>query len=77
MFLISALIATVIIPFQLPYAVSLLAFLAVIFLVAVGVGVVESGIARFRMSHLFEFVFTMSAAALIILALVAIKVYGG
>ena len=77
MFLISALIATVIIPFQLPYAVSLLAFLAVIFLVAVGVGVVESGIARFRMSHLFEFIFTMSAAALIILALVAIKVYGG
>ncbi len=77
MFLISSLIATVIFPFSLPYFLSYPVFIALLLIISVAIGVVESGIARFRMSHVFEFVFTMSAIALIVLALVSIKVYGG
>ena len=37
----------------------------------------ESSMARFRMTHVFEFIFIMSITALIILALVTYRVYGG
>lgn len=77
MVLISSLIATVLVPFVIPYWSSLLLYLAVLVLIAFVVGTIESSIARLRMSHVFEFVFIMTAIALVILSLVSIKIYGG
>ena len=45
-------------------------------LLAVIIGTVESAISRFRMTHVFEFIFIMTITALLVLALVAYKVYG-
>ena len=77
MVLISSLITTLLIPMGLPYCASLGLYLAVLLLIAMIVGTVESAIARFRMTHIFEFVFSMTAVALVILALVTIRIYGG
>lgn len=77
MVLISSLIATVIVPFSVSYWPSLLLYLAVLILIAFVVGIIESAMARLRMSHIFEFVFIMTAIALVVLSLVSIKIYGG
>lgn len=77
MVMISSLIATLLIPFNLPYVISFVLYLLLLSLIAILIGTVESGIARFRMSHIFEFVFSMTAVALVILALVTIRIYGG
>lgn len=77
MVIISSLIATLVIPFNLPILVSAILYLLLLSFVAVAIGTIESAIARLRMSHVFEFVFTMSAVALIILSLITIKIYGG
>lgn len=80
MVILEALIANFILPANLVSTIGLgwtgLAFLAVLGLIAFVVGTVESAIARLRMSHVFEFIFAMSSFALIILSLVAIKIYG-
>lgn len=80
MVILEAIIANFILPANLCSTIgfgwSALAFIAVLGLIAMVVGTVESAIARFRMSHVFEFVFAMSSFALIILSLVAIKIYG-
>lgn len=80
MVILEAIIANFILPTSLCSTIgfgwSALAFIAVLGLIAMVVGTVESAIARFRMSHVFEFVFAMSSFALIILSLVAIKIYG-
>lgn len=77
MFIFEALIANLLIPLSWPLWVSVLAFLAIIFILAVIIGTVESSMARFRMTHVFEFIFLMSITALLILALVTYRVYGG
>ncbi len=77
MFLFEALIANLILPVSLHGWMALAAFLAVVFILAVIVGTVESSMARFRMTHVFEFIFIMSITALIILALVTYRMYGG
>ena len=41
------------------------------------VGTVESGMARIRMPHVFEFIFIMSSLALVVISLVMAKVFGG
>ena len=76
MFLFEALIASLILPLGLPIWGSIPAFLAVICLLSVIIGTIESSIARFRMTHVFEFIFIMSITALIILTLVTYKIYG-
>ena len=76
MFLISSLIATLILPTNLGFWTGLGAFLGIIFLISIIVGTLESAIARLRMSHVFEFVFIMSSFALVIASLVALKLYG-
>lgn len=76
MFLFEALIAALIIPAGLGSLYSILAFLAVVFVLSVIIGVVESSMARFRMTHVFEFIFVMSITALLILALVTYRIYG-
>jgi formate hydrogenlyase subunit 4 len=76
MFLFEALIANLIIPSGLNEWVSLVAFLAITFLISVLIGTIESAIARFRMTHVFEFIFIMTLTALLILALVTYRIYG-
>ena len=77
MFIFEALIANLIIPLSWGVLGSTLAFLAIIFILSVIIGTVESSMARFRMTHVFEFIFLMSITALIILALVTYRIYGG
>lgn len=77
MFLISSLIANLIIPASLGAWETAAAYLAVIFAIALSIGTIESGMARIRMTHVFEFVFIMSSFALIILSLVVARMFGG
>lgn len=76
MFLFEALIAVLIIPAGLPVWIAITAFLAIICLLSMIIGTIESSIARFRMTHVFEFIFIMSITALIILTLVTYRIYG-
>ena len=76
MFLFEALIAALVIPSGLSLTASILLFLSIIFLTSVVIGTVESCMARFRMSHVFEFIFLMSITSLLILTLVTYKIYG-
>ena len=64
-------------PLNLSLAWAVLLFLLMITLISIILGTFESAIARFRMSHVFEFVFAMSAVALVILSLITIRIYGG
>jgi len=77
MFLISSLIANLVIPSSLGVWEFAAAYLAVIFAIALSIGTIESGMARIRMTHVFEFVFIMSSFALIILSLVIARMFGG
>ncbi len=76
MFLFAALIANLIIPSGLPLLAAITVFLAIIFLISVIIGTIESSMARFRMTHVFEFIFIMSITALLILTLVIYRIYG-
>ena len=77
MLLFEALIANLVIPSSLGGWEALLALFAIMFVLSVIIGTVESSMARFRMTHVFEFIFIMSITALLILALVTYRVYGG
>jgi len=77
MFLISSLIAYMIIPQSIAEWAYVLCYLAVMFVISVLIGTIESGMARIRMSHVFEFIFIMSSLALVVLALVTAKMFGG
>ncbi len=76
MFLFEALIANLIIPVGLPIVWTIVAFIAIVLLLSVIIGTVESAIARFRMTHVLEFIFIMTITALLILALVTYRLYG-
>ncbi len=76
MFLISSLIATIILPMHLTFWAALGSFIGVMILISIIIGTIESAIARLRMSHVFEFVFVMSSLALVTASLVALKLYG-
>lgn len=76
MFLYQALIAALIIPAGLELWQSILAFLGIIFITSVIIGTLESSMARFRMSHVFEFIFIMTITSLLILTLVSYRMYG-
>lgn len=77
MLLISSLIAYMIIPQNITDWAYLICYLAIIFIISVLIGTVESGMARIRMSHVFEFIFIMSSLALVVLALVTARMFGG
>lgn len=76
-FLISSLIANVVIPSSITGVSGLGCYLAVILFISLLIGTIESGMARIRMSHVFEFVFIMSSLSLLILSLVVTKTFGG
>ncbi len=77
MVLISSIIANLVIPYNLPLGISIALYILLLMFIAFIIGTIESAIARFRMSHVFEFVFAMSAVALVILSLITIRIYGG
>lgn len=77
MLLISSLIANIIIPSNLSDWMSVLCYLLIMCVISVVIGTVESGMARIRMSHVFEFIFIMSSLALVVLSLVAARMFGG
>ncbi|MBQ4115237.1 NADH-quinone oxidoreductase subunit H [bacterium] len=75
-YVFEALIATFILPAGINNFISTILFLTIITLISVLVGVIESIMARFRMTHVFEFIFIMTITSLLILALVTYKIYG-
>ena len=77
MLLLSSLIAAIVIPQGLSMWASAAAYLGLMFLISVIIGTIESATARIRMSHVFEFIFIMSSFALIVLSLVAARMFGG
>lgn len=76
MLIFASLIANILIPPNLGILISLLLYSGIILLIAAIIGTIESSIARLRMSHVFEFIFVMSSLSLVVLALVATKLYG-
>lgn len=77
MLLVSSLIANILIPAHFSELASTALYLFIIFAISVIIGTVESGMARIRMSHVFEFVFIMSSFALVVLSLVVARMFGG
>ena len=76
MLLISSLIAYIVIPASVNFWLGALLYLAILFVISLLIGTVESAMARIRMSHVFEFIFIMSSLALVVLALVVAKIFG-
>lgn len=76
MLIIASLIANILIPANFGILTSILLYSGIILLIAVIIGTLESSIARLRMSHVFESIFVMSSLSLVVLALVATKIYG-
>lgn len=77
MLLISSLIANMIIPAGISDWLSVILYLLIMFLISVIIGTVESGMARIRMSHVFEFIFIMSSLGLVVFSLVIARMFGG
>lgn len=77
MFLFSTLIINLILPSNLSLLTTAILYPLLIVLISILVGTVESAMARFRMIHVFEFIFIMTPIALVVLSIVAIKMYGG
>lgn len=48
----------------------------IMFAISVIIGTIESGMARIRMSHVFEFIFIMSSLALVVLSLIVAGMFG-
>ncbi len=76
MVILASLIINLILPSSLDFTASCVAYFILLGLIGVIIGTIESAIARFRMSHVFEFVFLMSSFALVIASLTAVKIYG-
>ncbi len=75
--LLSSLLAELFIPNDLLPIFTILFFTGIIFLVAVAIGLVESLVARVRMSHVPQFIFLMSALSFIAFAVVIFFLRGG
>ncbi|MCL4538120.1 MAG: NADH-quinone oxidoreductase subunit H [Bacteroidetes bacterium] len=76
MTIISILMADLLVPSSLGIAAAFAAFAAVILLVFVSVGIVESLIARSRISHIPQFLFLMTTLSLTSFAVVAFFLFG-
>jgi len=77
MALIATLLANLVVPPGLAAGAAFLATLAFLALCAVAVGLVESFIARARMSHVPQFVFLMMALSVTAFAVVLFFLHGG
>ncbi len=77
MVLIATLLANVLIPVSAGVAGGLLLFAGMLTLTAIGVGLVESLIARVRMTHVTQFIFLMTALAVTTFSAVIFFLSGG
>ena len=77
MLLFSSLIGIMIIPQNLGFWANILAYLGLFGFISIIIGTIESGMARIRLSHIFEFVFIMSSFALVVLSLTIVRIFGG
>jgi len=77
MVVISMLIANLVIPAGLSFELTLLAFIFSLIAIFILIGLVESLIARSRMSHVPQFIFLMTALSLTAFAVIAFFLYGG
>ena len=77
MMLFSSLIANLIIPVGLSLLLSSALYALVMLVISILIGTVESGMARIRMSHVFEFVFIMTSIALVVFSLTVARGVGG
>ena len=75
--LLSSLIANMIIPSTIEGWLSVLLYLLIMFIISIIIGTVESGMARIRMSHVFEFIFIMSSISLVVLSIIIARMFGG
>lgn len=75
--LLSSLIANMIIPSTVEGWLAVLLYLLIMFIISIIIGTVESGMARIRMSHVFEFIFIMSSISLVVLSLIVARMFGG
>lgn len=75
--LLSSLIANMIIPSSVEGWSAVLLYLFIMFIISILIGTVESGMARIRMSHVFEFIFIMSSISLVVLSLIIARIFGG
>ena len=75
MLIFALLITNIIIPAGLSIYTSSFSMLATVFFIAILIGTIESGFARIRMTHIFEFIFIISSISLIILSLTMISIY--
>lgn len=76
MVVLMSIIANLIIPADLSLGLTTLYYLLTFVILSIIIATIESMVARFRMSHVFEFIFVMSSFALIVASLVAVKIYG-
>ena len=75
LFLFESLIANIILPVKyMGIFECIVAYLLILLILSIIIGVVEASMARFRMSHIFEFIFVMTILALLILALVTYRI---
>jgi formate hydrogenlyase subunit 4 len=77
MVIVAALMAGLVLPPGLPAGLSFLLTVVILAVVAVVVGLVESTVARLRMTHVSQFIFLMTSNALIVLAVVLLFRFGG
>ena len=75
MIILASLIANLIIPANLSLFYSGISLIGIFFILAFVIGSLESSFARLRMTHVFEFIFTMSSISLIVLSLTMISIY--
>jgi formate hydrogenlyase subunit 4 len=76
MLVISMLIADLLIPSSFGLTGALILFLFIILLSFAGVGIIESMIARSRISHVPQFIFIMTALSLTAFAVIAFFLFG-
>lgn len=77
MVILSSLVPCLLMPTGLSLPFRLLLYLAIIFSIALLIGLVESLLARLRMIHVPQFIFLMTAVAVVVLAALIISNYGG
>lgn len=77
MLVISMLVANLLIPSSFSLPAVLILFLVIILLVFMAIGLVESLIARSRISHIPQFIFIMTALSLTVFAVIVFFIFGG
>jgi formate hydrogenlyase subunit 4 len=73
---IGSIIANLVVPFNLNPLYSFLIFVGILFILAVSIGLIESLMARLRMTHVPQFILTMTSISLLVLAFIVFGIGG-